>query len=94
MATDQNVSVAARLTEDRICETVTSSDMQLTEEKGSEEKDDDAHVTAKPPTNVEMQQASEVLRRGMQRRSVDFENTTNINVLLMTFSEKTIDNQL
>jgi hypothetical protein len=49
MAIDQTVSVAAKLTENIFCATVTSTDLQLMEEKESEGKDD-AYETDKTST--------------------------------------------
>jgi hypothetical protein len=51
MATDQTVSLAAKLTENYIYATVTSTDPQLMEEKESEEKEADTHETAKTSNN-------------------------------------------
>lgn len=45
-------SVASKVTEDDICESVTSAQPQLTKEKDSEEKEDDAHETAQRPAKI------------------------------------------
>jgi DNA-directed RNA polymerase specialized sigma subunit len=74
MAIDQNISVADKLREDDACETVVFPHEQLTEEKESEENEDVAHETAKPPTNAEIRKALEVSWRGVQH-TLDFQET-------------------
>lgn len=72
MEIDEDIIVAARPTEDDVCEAATSSDSQVGEEE-AEAEDDDATEPPQPPTNAEMREALKVLRCGVQHRSVDFQ---------------------
>ena len=98
MAIDNNITTTASQTEDDICEAVTSTSTQITiEESGTEEEDnndiDNATETTQVPTNAEMRQALDVLRRGVQHRSVDFKKHYNyerfINGLLRENQKQT-----
>jgi hypothetical protein len=75
------LSVAAKLTENDNCETVTSTHLQPAEEKTSEEKVDDNNDTAKPLINDEIPQSAEV--SSVQHRSANFQkkkkNISNMN---------------
>lgn len=71
MEIDEDIIVAARPTEDDVCEAATSSDSQVGEEEA--EAEDDATEPPQPPTNSEMREALKVLQCGVQHRSVDFQ---------------------
>lgn len=72
---DQNVEVAAQLTDHDICEMVTTSESIRGEIE--ENECEEYPPMEKPPSNAQMRQALDVLRRGVQARSVEFEKHYN-----------------
>ena len=68
MAIDENIQVAAKLTESDICQTVTQ-----TGGESNDEEDSNIPKCDKPPTASEMRDALQILRLGVQHKAGDFD---------------------
>ncbi|KAK9692639.1 hypothetical protein QE152_g35021 [Popillia japonica] len=91
MAIDQSVEVAAQLTDDDICETVTTSEPI---KGGTEDSDCEEYCSVeKLLSNVQMRHALEVLRKEYKQDPSNLKSII-IKILLIIYSEKTKDNQL
>ncbi|GBM86990.1 hypothetical protein AVEN_119906-1 [Araneus ventricosus] len=71
---DKDIPVAATITELEICQAVCKQD-QATK---VDDSDGDECVEENPPTNAEMRQALDILKRGVQHRSTNFKKTIRI----------------
>ncbi|GBN21556.1 hypothetical protein AVEN_98974-1 [Araneus ventricosus] len=84
MSIDEDIPVAATLTELEICQVVCEQDQAI---KG-DDSDVDECVEENPPTNAEMTKAIDILKSGVQHRSTNFrkqyEYQQYINELLRT----------
>ncbi|GBN13384.1 hypothetical protein AVEN_214442-1 [Araneus ventricosus] len=68
MSTDEDIPVAATLTDLEICQAVCEQDQAI---KG-DDSDGEECVEENPPTNAAMRQALDILKRGVQHRSTNF----------------------
>ncbi|GBN44981.1 hypothetical protein AVEN_243169-1 [Araneus ventricosus] len=65
MSTDDDIPVAATLTDLEICQAVCQKDKAIE----VDDSDGDKCVEGNPPTNSEIRQAHDILKRGVQRCS-------------------------
>ncbi|GBN83882.1 hypothetical protein AVEN_69381-1 [Araneus ventricosus] len=68
MSIDEDISVAATLTVLEICQAVCEQGRAIK----VDDPDGDECVEENPPTNAEMRQALDILKRGVQHRSTNF----------------------
>ncbi|GBM96273.1 hypothetical protein AVEN_173040-1 [Araneus ventricosus] len=84
MSIDEDILVAATLTDLEICQAICQQDKEIK----VDDSDVDECVDENPPTNAEMRQALDILKRGVQHRSTSFkkqyEYEQYINELLRT----------
>jgi hypothetical protein len=89
MAIDQNIQISEKLTESEICHTVSQNSLDPDDEEDEEED----QKCSKPPTAIEIRTALQILRRGVQHRSSDFnkqyEYESFINGLLRKNAKQT-----
>jgi hypothetical protein len=89
MAIDQNIQISEKLTESEICHTVSQNSLDPDDEEDEEEDQE----CSKPPTAIEIRTALQILRRGVQHRSSDFnkqyEYESFINGLLRKNAKQT-----
>jgi hypothetical protein len=96
MSIDENVQVAARLTDTDICQIVSQTDQESSEENEGEDGDEIVS-SEKPPSASEMRQALKIIRLGVQYRSeefnklYEFDNFVN-NLLRKTTKQQTLHN--
>jgi hypothetical protein len=88
MSIDDNIEVAAKLTESDICQIVSEADQESIEEIDLED-DDDARSFVKPPSAIEMRNALEVIRLGIQHRSGDFQKLYEFDSFVSELLRKT-----
>ncbi|GBN38241.1 hypothetical protein AVEN_15125-1 [Araneus ventricosus] len=68
MSIDEDIPVAATITDLEICQAVCEQDRALK----VDDSDGDECVEENPPTNAEMRQALDILKRVVQHRSTNF----------------------
>ncbi|GBO40042.1 hypothetical protein AVEN_218361-1, partial [Araneus ventricosus] len=68
MSIDEDIPVAATLTDLEICQAVCEKDQAIK----VDDSDGDKCVEENPPTNAEMRQALDILKRGVQHNSTNF----------------------
>ncbi|GBM82080.1 hypothetical protein AVEN_97990-1 [Araneus ventricosus] len=68
MSIDEDIPVAATLADLEVCQAVCQQDQAV----NVDDSDGDECVEENPPTNTEMRQAFDILKRGMQRCSTNF----------------------
>ncbi|GBN65186.1 hypothetical protein AVEN_260565-1, partial [Araneus ventricosus] len=71
MSVDEDIPVAATLTDLEICAAVCEQDQAIK----VDESDGDECVEENPPTNAEMSQAIDILKRGLQHCSTNLKIT-------------------
>ncbi|GBM48455.1 hypothetical protein AVEN_98990-1 [Araneus ventricosus] len=67
MSIDEDIPVAATLTDLEICQAVCEQDQAIK----VDDSDGDESVEENPPSNAEMRQALDILKRGVQHRSTN-----------------------
>ncbi|GBL93562.1 hypothetical protein AVEN_59743-1 [Araneus ventricosus] len=67
MSIDEDISVAATITDLEICQAVCEQDQAIKVDNS----DGDECVEANPPTNAEMRQTLDILKHGVQHRSTN-----------------------
>ncbi|GBN32683.1 hypothetical protein AVEN_55927-1 [Araneus ventricosus] len=77
MSIDEDVLVAATLTDLEICPAVCKQDQAMK----VDDSDGDECVEESPPTNAEMRQALDILKRGVQHRSTNFKKTIRVRTM-------------
>ncbi|GBO29812.1 hypothetical protein AVEN_249202-1 [Araneus ventricosus] len=91
MSIDEDSPVAAILTDLEIFQAVCEQDRAMK----VDDPDGDECVEENPPTNGEMKQTPDILKRGVQHRSTNFKNnmnTNNINEMLRNNCRQTTIN--
>ncbi|GBL91115.1 hypothetical protein AVEN_28762-1 [Araneus ventricosus] len=78
MSIDEDIRVAATLTDLEIFQAVCEQDQAIK----VDDPDGGECVEENPPTNAEMRQALDILKRGVQHRSTNFKNNTSTNNLI------------
>jgi hypothetical protein len=73
MAIDENVETSGQLCEDDICSTIMKQDGENQTNGENEDDDDDTNCFDPPPSNIEMLRALDILRRGVQTYSDNFD---------------------
>lgn len=73
MAIDNELNVAQNVTEEEICESLMCKSVTTSSIENQEPEEEVDIQTMQPPTMSEMRKALEVLRRGVQHRSSDFQ---------------------
>jgi hypothetical protein len=71
--TDNNAEVVATMTVSEICEAVTNDKSKLAEESESNYTSIEEKNLEAPPTNAQMQEALQILRRGVQHTATNFQ---------------------
>jgi len=61
------------MTVSEICEAVANDESKLAEESESNCTSKEEEILEAPPTNVQMQEALQILRRGVQHRATNFQ---------------------
>ncbi|GBN79955.1 hypothetical protein AVEN_21840-1 [Araneus ventricosus] len=79
MSIDEDIPVAATLTDLEICQAVCEQDQA----KKIDDFDGDECVEENPPTNSEMRQALDILKRGVQLVRQILKNNTSTNNIQM-----------
>ncbi|GBM80384.1 hypothetical protein AVEN_77637-1 [Araneus ventricosus] len=74
MSIDEDIPVAATPTDLEICQAVCEQDKAIK----VDDSDGDECVDENPPTNAEMRQALDILKRGVQHRSINFKKIIRI----------------
>ncbi|GBN14414.1 hypothetical protein AVEN_192147-1 [Araneus ventricosus] len=75
MSIDEDIPVAATLTDLEICQAVCEQDQA----KKVDDPNGEECVEEHPPTNAEMRPALDILKHGMQHRSTNSKNNTSTN---------------
>ncbi|GBM66030.1 hypothetical protein AVEN_39586-1 [Araneus ventricosus] len=70
---DEDIPVAATLTDLEICQAVCEQDQAIE----VDDSDGDECVEENPPTNTERRQVLDILKRGVQHRSKNFKNDSS-----------------
>ena len=70
---DNNVEVVATVTVSEICEAVVNDKSKLAEESESNFTSKEHEILEAPPTNAQMREAPQILRRGVQQRATNFQ---------------------
>ncbi|GBN83961.1 hypothetical protein AVEN_34205-1 [Araneus ventricosus] len=68
MSIDEDIPLPATITDLEICPTVCEQDQAIK----FDDSDGDECVEETPPTNAEIMQALDILKRGVQHRSINF----------------------
>lgn len=93
MSIDLNIQVAAKLTDTEICDSLTQTDQDLSEERDEDEDAGEAPTLEKIPTSAEVRGALQILRQVVQHRSSEFnkhyEYENLINELLRKSTRQT-----
>jgi len=71
--TDNNAKVVATMTVSEICEAVATDKSKLAEESESNCTSKEEEILEAPPTNAQMREAPQILRRGVQQRATNFQ---------------------
>jgi hypothetical protein len=69
---DNNAEVVATMTVSEICEAVANDKFKLAEESESKCISKEEEILEAPPTNAQMREALQILRRGVQHRATNF----------------------
>jgi len=70
---DNNAEVVSTLTVSEICEAVANDKSTLAEESESNCTSKEEEILEAPPTNAQMREALQILRRGVQHRATNFQ---------------------
>jgi hypothetical protein len=70
---DNNAEVVATMTLSEICEAVANDKSKLAEEIESNCTSKEVGILEAPPTNAQMGEALQILRRGVQHRATNFQ---------------------
>jgi len=70
---DDNAEVVATMTVSEICEAVANDKSKLAEESESNCTSKEEEILEAPPTNAQMREALQFLRRGVQHRATNFQ---------------------
>jgi hypothetical protein len=70
---DNNTEVVATMTLSDICEAVANGKSKLAEESESNCTSKEEEIFEAPPTNAQVREASQILRRGVQHRATNFQ---------------------
>jgi len=70
---DNNGEVVATMTVSEICEAVANDESKLAEESESNCRSKEEEILEAPPTNAQMREALQILRRGVQHRATNFQ---------------------
>jgi hypothetical protein len=70
---DNNAEVVATMRVSEICETVANDKYKLAEESESNCTSKEEEILEAPPTNAQMREALQILRRGCQRTATNFQ---------------------
>jgi len=70
---DNNVEVVATVTVSEICEAVANDKSKLAEESESSCTSKEGEILEAPPTNAQMREALQILRRCVQHRATNFQ---------------------
>jgi hypothetical protein len=70
---DNNAEVVATMTVSEICEAVANDKSKLAEESESSCTSKEEEILEAPPTNGQMREALQILRRGVQHKSTNFQ---------------------
>jgi len=70
---DKNAEVVATMTGSEICEVVVNDKSKLAEESESNCTSKEEEILEAPPTNAQMKEALQILRRGVQHRATNFQ---------------------
>jgi hypothetical protein len=71
--TDNNAEVVATMTVSEICEAVANDKSKSAEESESNCTSKEEEILEAPPTNAQMQEALQILHRGVQHRATNFQ---------------------
>ncbi|GBL90052.1 hypothetical protein AVEN_192817-1 [Araneus ventricosus] len=77
MSIDEDIPVAATLTDLEICQAVCEQDQALK----VDDSDGYENVGENPPTNAEMRQVHDISKRGVQHRSTNFKITIRVRTI-------------
>ena len=70
---DNNAEVVATMTVSEICEAVADGKSKLAEESESNCTSKEEEILEAPPTNAQMREALQILRRGVQHRATNLQ---------------------
>jgi hypothetical protein len=70
---DNNAKVVVKITVSEICEAVANDKSKLAEESESNCTNKEEDILEAPPTNAQMREALQILRRGVQQRATNFQ---------------------
>jgi len=70
---DNNAEVVATMTVSEICEAVANDKSKLAEESESNCTSKEEEILEAPPTNAQMREALQILRRGVQHRPTNIQ---------------------
>jgi hypothetical protein len=70
---ENNAEVVATMTVSEICEAAANDKSRLVEESESNCKSNEKEILEAPPTNAQMQEALQILRRSVQHRATNFQ---------------------
>jgi len=70
---DNNAEVVATMTVSEICEAVANDKSRLAEESESNFTSKEEEILEAPPTNAQMREALQILRRRVQHRATNFQ---------------------
>ena len=70
---DKNAEVVATMTVSEMCEAVANDKSKLAEESESNCTSKEKEILEAPPTNAQMREALQILRRGVQHRGTNFQ---------------------
>ena len=73
MDIDNNAEVVATMTVSEICEAVANDKSKLAEESESNCTSKEEEILEAPPTNAQMREALQILRRGVQHTATNFQ---------------------
>ena len=90
---DNNAEVVAIMTVSEICEAVANDESRLAEESESNCTIKEEEILEAPPTNAQMTEALQILRRGVQHRAINcqrhYEYAQFIQKLLIANKQET-----
>jgi hypothetical protein len=73
LSSDNNAEVVATMTMSEICQAVADDKSKLADESDSNCTSQEEEILEPPPTNVQMREALQILRRGVQHRATNFQ---------------------
>ncbi|GBM42519.1 hypothetical protein AVEN_80030-1 [Araneus ventricosus] len=77
MSIDEDIPVAAALTDLEICQAVCEQDQTIK----VDDSDGDECAEENPPTNAELRQALDILKRSLQHRSTNFKKARRVRTI-------------